>query len=201
MKRLSGFYTGIVLKKYTHKNKIALLDKKLGRIDGIVPVMHDIAVGTLLGYEVRQQGHAYFLIAPEILDMPLAMGKHDLIFLHHVLEWCYYSVRLGSVEEHVFDAIMCLYATFAQSWSVIAKNVFIFKLLLIIGCYSEHALLKKPIIAQLHAMPIDKVFDGALDLEYMFGSYVQDMHDWIRLCWVEHPYGNQFKTVSFLYKE
>lgn len=201
MKRLSGFYMGIVLKKYPHKNKIALLDRKLGRIDGIVPVMHDIAVGALLGYEVRQQGSAIFLIAPEILDMPLIMGKHDLVFLHHVLEWCYYSVQLGSIEEQVFEMIMFLYITFVGSWSATAKNVFIFKLLLLIGCYSEHALLKKPLIAQLRVMPIDKVFDGTLHLEYVLDPYMQDMHDWIRLCWAEHPYRDQFKTVSFLYKE
>lgn len=199
MRRLLATHTGIVLKKYAHKNKIALLDRILGRIDGIVFASHDISIGAQLSYSLDERSGCYYIVSCEVIDVPLVVGKYDVYFLHHVLEICYFSVPLRSVEVVVFDMIIFLYRHFSSSWSMVEKKIFIFRLLVAIGCYSDHFWLHKPNIQALCIMPIDKLFGGIIHLSDI--SDIRDMHDWLSVCLMEHPYSDQFKTVNFLYKE
>lgn len=194
MRRLAGIHTGIVIKKYPYKNKVALLDKTLGRIDGVLFVKKEISLGALLHYSLDERGGVYFVNTCEVIDVPLLLGKHDLYFLHHVFEVCYYSIPIGTVESAVFDALVFLYARFSILWTMDEKKIFIFRLLVSIGFYAEHSFLHKPVIIDLYTMPIDKVFDGTIHLDC-----VQEIHDWICFNLAEHPYSDQFKTMSFLY--
>lgn len=203
MRRLFGIHTGIVLKKYAHKNKIALLDKALGRIDGILFARQEFAIGAQLSYSLDEHLGTYFIVSCEVIDVPLMLGKYDVYFLHHVLEVCYYSVQLGSVDQAVFDIIIFLYKHFSPLWSMAAKKIVIFRLFIAIGYYVDHQLLRKPSIIALCAMPIDKLFGVIIDLDDVLDDVndIKDMRDWLCECLMEHPYGDQFKTVNFLYKE
>lgn len=201
MTRLSDLYTGIVLKVSAHNHTIALLDSKLGHINAVMFRLPHMSSGALIEYALQKRNNSYFIVSAEIVEAPLLVGASDLYFLHHVLELCYYSVPLGSIDTPIFDAIIFLYKHYSAAWTMTEKLVFIFRLCIQTGFYSEHVFLRKPDIMHLYTMPIDKVFSGTIHLEYMQAGCVQEMHDWIRSCLIEHPYGDQFKTVDFFYKK
>gem|GEM_PF-767787 len=198
-----GNNRGIVLKKYTYTDTIALLDKNLGHIKATVYRKFTVSVGDLLSYQIAKQGKLYVLVGCQIEQRPFLLSLHDIFFLHHIIEICYYSIPLGSNESEAFDLILFLYEHFSTSWTMNIKKIFLFKLILLTGIYSEHPALFKSAIMNLSVIPIsaidlaiDKVFDCALDLDCM-----QDIHSWLCFCLAQHPYYDQFKTINYIYRE
>ncbi|MDP3889214.1 MAG: hypothetical protein Q8Q25_01570 [bacterium] len=192
MNQLTGVYTGIVLRRYQPtSNKIALFDQKLGRIDGIF-FESEMILGSLLNYFLKKRADNYFLDNYEIIDMPLAIARLDLLFVHHVLELCYYFIPLGSTSDNVFSLLMLLY-TKDYVWTSLIKKIFLFKLLTIIGFYPEHPLLHKASMQYLLIMPIDKIVEEQINLDCE-----KDLHNWLRFCMAHHPSIDCFKTMSFL---
>jgi len=196
MQRLFSNHTGVVLRVYVHKNKIALLDAVLGRIDVCFFAGDTISAGTVLQYDLNKYYDTYVMASWEMVSVPLLLGKTDIGFLHTLLELCYYSVRLGSVDAEVFTIIMFLYTDVADQWSVHTKKIIMAKLLISIGVYMDHIVFAKPAIIRLCATPIDKIFDETIDL-----NCIQDIDELLRCCLAGHPYADQFKAVKFLYKE
>ena len=98
-------YVGIIVKTYLpQKYKLAILDKELGKIV-CVPHREDIRCGTLISYHLSQQKNVYFIQNITIIDMPLSLAQYNLIFLHHVLEICYYFIPVGSNVPEIFDLL------------------------------------------------------------------------------------------------
>ena len=102
---------GIILKRYTTRNnKVSLLDKQLGRIEGIL-VSDIISVGSLLQYVAQPYTGGFFLTNIQIIHVPLLLAKIDLLFLHHIFELCYHFAPIGSSVLGVFDLLMFLYTS------------------------------------------------------------------------------------------
>ncbi len=213
--RSTSDYRGIVLKKHKYTDTISLLDAHLGHIKAIVYRAFCVSVGDVLSYQIDKRGKHYILLGCKIEQQPFLLSFHDIFFLHHIIEICYYSIPLGADEKEVFDLILFLYAHFAASWTMNIKKIFLFKLILLIGVYTEHPKLSKSIIMRLSTIStqaiayisskpiegavdeaIDKVFDCAIDLDCM-----QDIHNWLCFCLAEHPYCDQFKTINYIYRE
>ncbi len=186
-------HTGIVLKRCQKMgNKVSVLDQSLGCIDGIM-FSSSINLGSLLTYRLKGRMSPYLIDQCEIIDMPFSIARADLLFLHHVLELCYYFIPVGSCSSQVFYLLLLLYSLQDHVWNDTTKKIFLFKLLTTIGFYPEHELLNRPCMRQFFTMPIDKIIVEPIDL-----NCEKDLNDWLRFCVSDHPYANDFKTMDFL---
>lgn len=185
-------HTGIILKTYfPQKRKIAILDCKLGKIEA-VPADIRLGVGSLIEYYARPQGKIYFLESVQVLDVPLRLGKTDILFLHHVLEICYFGVPFGSCVSEIFDMVDFLYAL-SEPIEYHYKIAFIFKLLTTIGIYPYESRFQQPLFYNLAIESIDSIAVKSLDLKVQ-----QELHSWIYAGISEHPLVKNFKTINFL---
>lgn len=196
MKIAAGVRYGIVLKKDKYTPYVALLDKVLGRIDGTSYHGKIVSVGDVVSYTESKMNKKYGMSIGNTEYSPLVLGHYDISFLHHVLEVCYYSIPVGTIETVVFDMIMFLYKYFSPAWSMANKKLFVIRLFLVIGLYVEHGMLYESTINHLCTMPIDKIFSCTIDLDHK-----KNIDDLLCLLLAEHPYRDQFKTINFLYRE
>jgi len=186
-------HIGFILKRYTTKNnKASMLDKQLGRIEGIF-VSDMINVGSLLQYTARSCTSGFFLTNIQIVHVPLLLARIDLLFLHHVFELCYYFAPIGSSVVGIFDLLMFLYAV-EQEWeNRLLKKIFLFKLLTTLGMYAECDSICKVCFHYLITTPIDKLNSELIDL-----NCKQKLNRWLQFCVGQHPAINKFRTVHFL---
>lgn len=186
--------TGIVLKTYfPGQCKVSLLDQTLGKIVG-VPVRTDMSSGACISYFVQQTNSVYFMQNVEIIDVPMAMAYNDILFLHHILEVCYYFVPSGSRAPRLFALLVALYSNQQKLWNAQMKKLFLFQLFTVIGMYPEDAQFRTPYFHHLASASIDTLADQSLDL-----VIEQQLDAWLLRCIAQHPCAHNFKTVSFLY--
>ncbi len=193
--KVADTHTGIVLKRLkTSNHRIALIDKKLGRIEGVI-LHQDLCAGMLMHYHLQSRTHCYFINHVQLLHLPLSLAQVDLLFLHHVLELCYYFAPVGSCVAGVFDLLAFLY-TVNYLWSyTLFKKVFLFKLLTTIGVWPDYYVKHTRRIQQLHILPIDRINTEDIDL-----ACEKELDQWLWCCVAQHPYIDEFKTVHFLSK-
>lgn len=186
-------YVGLILKRYTtRQNRIAILDKHLGRIEGFL-IADVISVGTLMQYTVQPCNNGFFLKNTEIIYLPLELAQIDLLFLHHTFELCYYFVPVGSCVLGIFDLFTFLYSA-KQVWvNRYLKKIFLFKLLTTFGMYAEYGNICKTCFHYLIATPIDKLNGELIDLDCK-----KSLRNWLYRCVKQHPTSNEFKTMNFL---
>jgi hypothetical protein len=194
MKLLLGNYVGIILKKHERsQHTLVLFDSVLGKIDAIftsMPIVH----GAVLQYQMRERFGRYFIDNFEIIDVPIMQTHNDILFFHHILEICFYFLPMGDANVTIFNLLSCLYATDRIIWNdQYYKQLFLFKLLTLIGVYDEHPILRKSSIERLISMSIDNMVAQPIDLECQ-----KDILHWIRICVFGHPDIDNFKTTSFL---
>lgn len=174
------------------KVKLSLLDERLGKIQG-VPVEADLPVGSLIDYWVTPKGDVYFLSAIDLLFVPLTLGRHDILFLHHVLEICYYFIPIDGVVLDIFPLFEFLYTHTSLVDHIRGKKIFLFKLLATLGVYPDAEEFQTPYLHHLAVLPIDVLMHKAIDVE---GEMILDQ--WLAASVAIHPYVNYFKTNKFL---
>ena len=189
-----GMYrqTGIVLRTYTNKHTIALLDAKLGRIDGVVYKL-GIAHGSLLTYQATCRGRHYLLQDIALLDMPLFVARTDILFLHHVLELCFASIPVGSFEPDIFTLLCQLYDGNTPVTDRIYKKLFLFKILTVLSIHPTHNSMPHRDFQYLMQTPIDRIGKEHIELECE-----KRLDEWLCMCVAEHPAATSFKTMHFL---
>ena len=80
--------------------------------------------------------HALYIIDDmNIHETPMALARHDILFLHHVLELCCQLIPVNSCVDGIFDLLMHLYSTQIYTGSVQYKKIFLLKLLTRLGIY------------------------------------------------------------------
>lgn len=186
---------GIILHRFfPKKNKIAVLDSVLGRIDGIV--RHDgTMLGALMSYEIEHKSSAYFLQNLQIEDLPLALARMDILFVHHLLELCYYFMPVGSCVVGIFELLQVLYMPQVKDFSTQSKKIILFKLLATLGVHASVHVQDTDLFDQLMHMSIDTIGCAALDLK---NEKKLDM--WLLYCMVEYADIDALKTIQFLVK-
>ncbi len=184
-------HIGIVLKKYSSVYKIALFDRLNGRIDGVCS-RGSFAVGALLSYELQERGGVQLLKGVSLIDMPMAIAQKDILFLHHVLEICYYFVPHNSCDADLFDLLHFLYDE-RPVWDQSLKIKFLFKLLVTLGVQAEHFLLRIDSLQRLRSVSVDSLVNEYVDLKYE-----NEIISWVKHCIGQHPEINSFKTIEFL---
>jgi hypothetical protein len=187
--------TGIVLKNYyPSKCKLALLDRDLGKIMA-VPHRVDISHGTLISYFSRTQESMHFIYNIDIMDMPLALAQHDIFFVHHVLELCYYFIPQGSQALHVFRTLLHFYEFPVILDTPVMKKIFIMKIFFMLGVHPEGNYLRNAQCIELLSTSIDILASRSIDL-----SIEQELDVWLEYCIKNHPRSEYFKTMNFLFK-
>ena len=183
--------SGIILKTFFPKKmKMAVLDLQLGKIEA-VPPSDLFTAGSLLSYHVQQR--IYFLYEISLMDMPLSLAKDDILFLHHVLEICYFCVPFGSASPEIFSLIIYLYKDHSEPYTYDFKIAFLFKLLIFLGMHPDEPHFQDPVYYHLARESIDTIMDKSIHLDTK-----QTLHEWVRSCIAIHPLVYAFKTMHFL---
>lgn len=186
-------HTGIVVKRYFPlKQKIVLLDDTLGKITCVPP--HDrISLGTLLSYELQERSPMSFIYDVELIAMPLDGLDLDILFVHHVLEVCYYFIPDQSPASEIFEIMMLLFTKQPCIRHPLFKKIFLFKLFALLGIYPDNTVRVDALVHRLLAEPLEMLMrsDVTYELE-------QRLTKWLRDCMIMHPCIEYFKTVHFL---
>lgn len=183
-----------IVLRHSSAYKVALLDSKVGRVDGIVAKQP--CVGALLEYIVdREHNSSVFIARYSIIDLPFALGRDDILFWHHVLELCFYFVPVGYQVESLFELLQFLYTVdSSRPWNVQSKKLYLFKLLAAIGLYDAlPQLVPVERVYQLLALTPDQIIQVTLDEKSK-----RVVNRWLRTCIVEHPKIQDFHTVHYL---
>lgn len=185
---------GIVLKSYQpQKSKLALLDRDAGKITA-VPNRADISSGSLITYFKRTQDHLSFIHSIDIVDMPFALAHHDIVFVHHVLELCYYFIPQASHAPQVFVTLLRFYEIPTLLNTPVMKKIFILKLFSLLGVHPESGRLKSANMSELAATSIDFLASQSIDLRIE-----QELDAWLMHSIRTHPCAEYFKTINFLF--
>jgi len=184
---------GVVLKSLTHdRNKFSVFERHAGKVTRFFS--NDTPLqGALISYFVERT--ACQISKMHILDVPFQLAKHDIVFLHHVLEICYYFLPARAPARAPFDLLMYLYNSPRSFMCTQNKKIFLFKLLVSFGYYADCAPLSIATFNWLHSESIDSLANSPLHLEIE-----RKMDAWLYLCVSEHPQIRNFKTVHFLKK-
>lgn len=182
---------GIVLRKI-NKQQVALLDSDNGRIDGFLLTIEPI-VGSLLSYQLQKKSYGYMITSASLEDMPLSLAHTHLLFLHHVLELCYYFIPVHADDGKLFQLLSLLYQPI--QWTLFGQKIFMYYLLTAIGFHPESLVMSNTQLAQLRSVSIDMIESEAIDLEFE-----KLLEQWLCHCIAQHPKMQSFNTIDFLTK-
>jgi len=186
---------GIVLKTYQpYKCKLSILDMHVGKIMA-VPNRDGIGNGACISYQIDEQPHIYFIRDINIIDMPMALAKDDILFVHHILELCYYFIPMGSTNPRIFPLLVKLYESPHIFQDTLLKKIFLFKCFTTLGLYPESKKFQQHSFLQLAATSIDNLTSPLVDL-----TIEKELDDWLLHCISSHPCIGNFKTVNFLHE-
>ena len=129
----------------------------------------------------------------DLIDMPLALAKDDILFLHHVLEICYFCAPFSSNAPEIFDQVNQLYEKRHIPYCHNFKISFLFKLLIQLGMHPDEPRFQDPFYYLLARESIDTIMQKSIHLDIK-----QALHEWVRSCMLVHPLIHAFKTVHFL---
>jgi hypothetical protein len=139
---------------------------------------------------------------------PIPQTHHNIIWLHHILELCYYFLPLESPAADIFFYLKkccCLIwqcEVLDMQWQAIVKKMCVIKLLSMIGFYGCGDIREYlALFQELSDLFID--FTNEQKVEFLKQRLVLlktiDMDEWILSCLKNHPMFQTFKTVSFNY--
>ncbi|NRB21318.1 hypothetical protein HRU45_01070 [Candidatus Dependentiae bacterium] len=187
---------GIILRTYfPGKQKIALLDRKKGKFDA-VPPDENMSPGMIIVYNLPlSYSGCPFLSDVEIIEAPMALAKNDILFLHHLLELCYYLIPYGICDTFIFDLVYRAYESLERkkAHNMRYKFLVLFKLLAEVGMYPEDKTYHTPYYYKLAKGPIE---NG--DLDIINDDVEHALNKWVYTCLSSHPCFGNLKTVHFL---
>jgi hypothetical protein len=119
-------------------HRVALFELTRGRLD-VYAGNRSLVAGSLIEYHMPTlQSKRIESISLEFV--PLAWGKSDLEFLHHILELCYYFLPLYTTCIQVFALLTFMIDIPPHVWNSTTKKIFIAKLLLLFSLYPQTSL-------------------------------------------------------------
>jgi len=151
--------------------------------------------GALIRYMLAKRGNAYKITHIHLLEVPFALAKSDILFVHHLLELCFFFLPVGGEAFDVFSLLMILYEPADKLINSLGKKIFIFKLLVAFGYYTSHVPLSVSSFYRLVSESIDSIVNSPLRLEIE-----RNMDAWLFSSVGAHPRFKDFKTIHFLTK-
>lgn len=189
---------GIVLRCYKFNQKVSILDKDLGRIDGIVRkkgLSRNLFTGAYISYVIDQWRNQYIIKEVELIQIPASWVKDDLLFLHHVLEICYFFSPHNSCASDVFNLFELLYQDDIVLDSVKAKKIYVCDLFKQLGIYSPNTMEYDISFIKFILSPLKKVYHINID-----NKLEEKIQKWLLECMADNSYSIKLKTLSFLKK-
>ncbi len=181
---------GIVLKRFVPKKaKISVLDRSLGKID-CIPHIDTLCHGAVISYYINQIHPVYRLHSVELIDVPFALARINIRFLHEVLILCYYFIPHGSTAPQVFDLIRFLYTIKHEECTRQFQLVFVCKLFAVLGFVPDTLNVDQTIVDQLLTTSIDRLLNYPLEL-----GIEQFLSDLIDACIALHPRAQLLKAM------
>lgn len=184
-------HTGIILKNYSpFKQKVSIFDSILGRIEALLeqnslryPCV--VSYGALFSYYIQSTTTTlYRLTQVEIVNIPFDMAKHDIYFLHHILELCYYFLPLHTPQPILFEMLDILFKK-----SYCNKPMILLRFFGELGLYPEDVPFEKTYFHYLLYSPLEIIMKEKLD-----DMQLKMLQSWLMRCIAMHPYKNKFKT-------
>ena len=177
----------IVLHQYS-LHKYGVLDELQGRID-LYSFNRTLVVASMIQYQTFKTRHELPVIEQvNVQQMPLELGRQDLLFIHHVIELCVQFIPVGSMGEELFEFLQFLYAV-DHEWHRQHKKLFVLKLLTMIGYYPEHN------VAGINNLLIKNSF---ILPSMLSSAQEREVDAWLARCVAYHPRIELFKTLAFL---
>jgi len=187
-------HVGIVLKRYCFdRPRFVVFDRHEGKITCTVAKKQMVIPGSIVSYFIVSRGARCRLSSLEILDVPLSLARSHIIFLHHLLELCFYFLPVASQAFEVFDLFIFFYKNADTFITPLHKKIFLFKLFVSFGFYGGHAPLSVDLFGRLNSESIDSIVDSLIHLEIE-----RSIDQWLYCCMQAHPQSKDFKTVRFL---
>lgn len=172
--------------------KVMLLDSTEGKI--ICYISGKILfVGAYIEYKLIKKRRHYVAYSVEVIRMPFALIKNDILFLHHVLEICHHFIPEGIVVSEVFDFINYLYKNEVLIAQSLTKKLYMSKLFVLFGIYPEKPYITHEYWNILLHEPIERIVHTSLDT-----TAEQALTIWLRSCIQIHPLVHTFRTLAFL---
>ncbi len=184
---------GVVIKKFSHAdNYFQVFDKTLGAI-GIYCYAKTPHEGTMMQYQMSKNSRGYRIKQYDIITYPPITSPQQLLFLHHVLEICYFFIPVNSSCTRIFPLLDALYTCPFQYAHKKNQLLYILKLIVTIGIHDQYTTPSLPLdYSTILYTPLDQLIH--LELSY---NDLLEIHHWLYFCFKRHPYVKYFKTIIF----
>lgn len=196
---ITDVHEGIVLRTYIpKKQKLAILDKKLGRIECVPQNQksaYRLSHGAYVSYALRAWHAQYLLHDPNILDLPFYWAYENFLFFHHVLELCYYFLPIDGQSADIFELIYILYDRPKLLQTTLSRKIFLCRFFWKLGIYPYNAESFDSCLFSLISGPLDS--NLSIADEKIAHQHIQK---WLLACVNTHPYAHRLKTIDFLIK-
>lgn len=169
---------------------MAIFDERLGRIDAIaLPRFYTIARGALISYYPTPFSHYWQLNNICLEAVPLQLARHNLSFVHSILELLYHSVPYADPNPLLFSLVW--HALSQPTLSSAAETLIFSALIVHTGWYTQEAPLPAGFLDYLISLqPL------AILKEHLSNATQQDIKRWLQNCLMHHPKKDQLKVTS-----
>lgn len=187
-------HIGIVLKEKPYKAAFFIFDRELGTIEVVPEVryVHRLCRGALITYTVQMHKGMYQIKALDILHVPLELAQEDILFLHHLLEMCFFFIPSGIQHSTVFDFLLKIYKMHYIYEDVVIKKLLLVKFFMLIGMHPE--IKSASGLGTIALLPIDAI-PGTLSTLCISEA---EINSWLAECMYMHPHASVFKTIRFV---
>lgn len=184
-------HLGIVLKVPTSRQQsYVVMDNMEGKI--LINISRMVLqAGSLISYHVQRKKTFWNIESIELVHVPCELAKNDILFLHHLLELCYYCLPIGSCARNLVDLFCTIYQMNCPVLHIIKKSI-VLKLLVLLGIYPEEMILRFKNFHVIATESIDTITQAILNL-----GIEEELDQWLKSCITCHPHAQYFKTLSF----
>lgn len=177
------------------KYKLSLFDEQLGRIECSIPfkkktILDRVSAGAMVQYYIKPLQTLYELHDVELIAMPSAYARHDIYFLHQVLELLYYFLPPELPSPELFTLFGLLFEPPAELYTNAGKKMVLLKFFSVLGSFPEETPVFDPKIYRLISLSIESMLK-----ENLSAPLEVEVDHLILACIGAHPYKKQFKTI------
>jgi hypothetical protein len=146
--------------------------------------------GTLVSYTIQQK-FRYVVSDMRLMQYPSSWIKHDIWFIHHVIEIVTHFLAIEMPSPDVFSFLIDLYQSDKPAWvdGPHGKLAFLCRLFVLLGIYPDHVQFSSQFSSALF---------GDDWLSVRASQNEQEMKMWIQACMRTHPYEINLKTTQYI---
>lgn len=170
-------------------HRVTLLDAQQGKIICYVPDRR-LMVGVVIEYQLIKKRRYFVAYTVNIIHAPFVVAHHDIHFLHHVLELCFYFLPEELEASDVFALVQYLCTHGNMINDTLLKKLYVSKLFILFGIYPEKPYIESSYWQLLLASSIETILQSCSDF-----TIEPALSVWLLSCMQTHPLYGAFKTV------